>query len=152
MRIRQATLDDAAAIAENNIHLAAESENKKLSKETTLQGVKAVLSDSQKGFYVVAEHHNHVVGQLFITYEWSDWRNMVIWWLQSIYVAKNWRRQGVFTALFSWVKNTAQEQGVTTFRLYVHTSNTQAIQAYQRLGMNEQDYRMFQTSLPREYS
>ena len=99
MKIRTAKIGDAEAITAQNISLAKESENILLKPETVLAGVKALLSDKKKGFYLVAEENETIVGQLMITVEWSDWRNKPIWWVQSVYVQKAWRRQGVFTKL-----------------------------------------------------
>jgi len=95
MQIRKASLDDAEKIAKNNVMLALESENMEIEYETTLEGIKTLIKNDEKGFYIVAEDGGSIIGQLMVTYEWSDWRGEDIWWLQSIYVNKEWRRKGV---------------------------------------------------------
>lgn len=148
MHVRRATLKDAQSIARYNRELAAESEGHQVDAATALEGVTTVLRHPEKGFYLVAEEQGAVVGQLMVTFEWSDWRARDIWWLQSIYVAKGWRRRGVLRMLIDHVCHLASQHGVAVLRLYVHQSNQSAIRAYRRLGMEHLPYHMF--SLPVE--
>ncbi|MCK7509419.1 MAG: GNAT family N-acetyltransferase [Desulfobacterales bacterium] len=97
--IRDASLSDAPTIARFNALMALETENLTLDESRLLNGVRAVLQDPAKGFYCVAEMDGAVVGQLMITYEWSDWRNATFWWIQSVYVEKSVRSKGVFREL-----------------------------------------------------
>src|ERR1700740_2002554 len=110
MKIRKAALNDAALITDFNIRLAWESEELKRDPETVRRGVEAVLKDTSKGIYFVAElPEAGVVGQLMITYEWSDWRNGNIWWIQSVYVSEPFRGRGVFQGLFNHLELMARE-------------------------------------------
>ena len=84
--IRHATIDDVDIIAEYNIAMALETEGMSLDLGRVKRGVRAVLHDPSKGFYVVGEIESRVVGQMMVTFEWSDWRNGVFWWIQSVYV------------------------------------------------------------------
>jgi len=142
MLIRDATLKDARTIARNNVLLAKESECVVLSPRTALAGVRAVLSDDKKGFYILAESDGAIVGQLMVTFEWSDWRNRPIWWVQSVYVVPDWRKKGVFTKLFEEVKGRARRKKVGSLKLYVHTSNKRATRVYVRRGMRQEHYRI----------
>ena len=141
--IRVAQRRDAAAITAQNIALATESENIFLPHEVTLAGVNAVLSDTTKGFYLVAEEHNRIVGQLMVTFEWSDWRNKPLWWVQSVYVQKEWREKHVFTILLDDVRQRAQQQGVAFLRLYVHQENESARNVYEKTGWRQDPYVMY---------
>ena len=147
MFIRLANLADAKGIAENNVLLANESEKLDISFEKTLDGVKGVLSDSGKGFYLIVEEDNVIVGQLMITFEWSDWKNKTIWWLQSVYVRENYRLKGIFKHLVEEIKNMAIEQNVDIFRLYVHNDNIEAVKTYRHMGMKKKPYTIYQLSL-----
>src|SRR5438128_1422996 len=118
--IRRATPADAAIVAEFNRLLALESEGKTLDPAVLHPGVAAALADARKALYFVAEEADQVVGQLMITFEWSDWRNGWIWWVQSVYVRSDARRRGVFRALFDHALQTArQDAEVVGLRLYV---------------------------------
>ena len=97
IRVRRALLADAKIIAEFNSAIAKETEHLELDRKRLLRGVKALLKDSSKGFYLLAEVKERVAGQLMITYEWSDWRSATFWWIQSVYVAPEFRNAGVFT-------------------------------------------------------
>jgi GNAT superfamily N-acetyltransferase len=140
MKIRIANIGDAEAITAQNISLAKESENIILSSETVFAGVKALLSDKKKGFYLVAEENGTIVGQLMITVEWSDWRNKPIWWVQSVYVSKEWRKKGVFTQLLDYIRLKARKQGVAFLRLYAHKNNRSAMRVYEKVGWRREPY------------
>jgi ribosomal protein S18 acetylase RimI-like enzyme len=142
MKIRNAETGDAGVLADFNSRIALETENWKLEPSTIAAGVKAVLADKSKGIYFVAEAPTgEVIGQLLITYEWSDWRNGNIWWIQSVYVQAEFRGQGVFQKLFRHVEELARKSPeVCRLRLYVEKHNDRARRAYQKLGMNETGY------------
>jgi GNAT superfamily N-acetyltransferase len=143
MKIRMATKEDAKAITSQNIALAKESENIILNTETVLAGVKALLSDKKKGFYLVAEENNMIVGQVMITVEWSDWRNKPIWWVQSVYIQKDSRKKKVFTQLLAYVRQKACRQGVAFLRLYAHKDNISALDVYEKIGWRQEPYIMY---------
>jgi len=139
--IRPAGPRDLEPIARFNAALAQETEGVRLDPELLRQGVLAVLKDPQKGFYLLAEEGGEIVGQVMITFEWSDWRNGVFYWIQSVYVAPDRRRQGIFRALYRRVEAMARERpGVCGLRLYVDRANTKAQQTYRSLGMSGANY------------
>ena len=142
--IRAARLDDLEAIVAGNIALADESEGVRLDAETLRAGVHAVLDGGAPGRYWVAEEANTVVGQLLITFEWSDWRNRMVWWIQSVYVAPTARRRGVFRALYDYAKRQAHAEGAGGLRLYVDVTNSRAQAVYSALGMKGDHYRVFE--------
>jgi GNAT superfamily N-acetyltransferase len=145
MKIRRALASDAATITEFNIRLAEETENLRLDPQTVASGVRALLEDFARGVYFVAEHDGRVVGQLCITYEWSDWRNGNFWWIQSVYVNKEFRGQGVFATLFAHVQALARKQkDVCGLRLYMEKDNERARRTYEKLGLNQTHYLVFE--------
>lgn len=148
MNIRRARLADAPLIAEFNTRLAWETERRRLAPKIIGRGVRAVLRDETKGSYFVAERDDQVIGQLLITREWSDWRAGEFWWLQSVYVAPEFRGNGVFTALFQQVTRLAeQRRDVCGLRLYVERHNRRAQRSYQRLGLEPTPYQIYETTL-----
>ncbi|HNR68929.1 MAG TPA: GNAT family N-acetyltransferase [bacterium] len=142
--VRQAQLDDAETIAEFNIAMAQETENKKLDPRTILAGVHGLLNKPEYGFYLVAESGGRIAGCLLITFEWSDWRNGLFWWIQSVYVLPEFRRQGVYRRLYNAVQERGRKERVCGFRLYVEKENLAAMQTYCRLGMFETPYRIYE--------
>jgi ribosomal protein S18 acetylase RimI-like enzyme len=143
--IRNATFADAAVIAENNLALAYETENLKLNPARVRDGVQALLDDAAKGTYYVAEVEGVVAGQLLITYEWSDWRNGNYWWLQSVYIGKEFRSRGIFRALYAHVIDLAKkDKNSCGIRLYVENHNGTAQAAYEKLGMQRAPYAVFE--------
>ena len=146
--VRIAEIKDAETIAEFNTTMAWETEQKQLNPVTIRRGIRAVLDDSDYGFYVVAEGNGEVVGCLMITYEWSDWRSGRFWWIQSLYVRPKFRRRGVFKQLHDFVKAQAlQHPEVCGVRLYVEQSNHAAQQAYRRIGMTPTTYQIYEEML-----
>ncbi|WP_298612934.1 GNAT family N-acetyltransferase [uncultured Thiothrix sp.] len=145
VNIRKAVLADAAVIAEFNQKMALETEHKELIPKLILAGVNSLLTNPAYGFYLVAELEGRVVGSLMITTEWSDWRNGVFWWIQSVYIQVEARRQGIYRKLYAAVKALAAEQGnVCGFRLYVEKDNQQAQYTYRELGMQMTDYLIYE--------
>jgi ribosomal protein S18 acetylase RimI-like enzyme len=139
--IRTAGPDDAAMIAEFNRRLSWETEQKRLDPVILGRGVARVLADPGRGFYLVAESGGEVVGQLMATFEWSDWRDGWFWWVQSVYVREEHRRNGVFRALFRELMARAHVTGdVVGVRLYVEKDNTRAQATYERLGLTDAGY------------
>jgi GNAT superfamily N-acetyltransferase len=148
--IREATLADAATIADNNSSMALETEGRALAPDIVGPGVTALLEDPQKGRYWVAEADGDVVGQLMVTYEWSDWRNGMLWWIQSVYVDPGYRRRGVFSSLYRHVESLASaEPGVCGLRLYVEKKNRRAQQTYAALGMTKPNYVVMESMFDR---
>ncbi len=146
--VRAATAADIDAIVEFNAAMAMETESKTLPREILHAGVAAVFDDPRRGFYRVAEVDGVVAGCLMITFEWSDWRNGDWWWLQSVYVKPEFRRGGVFRALYDDIERTARSAPhVVGVRLYVEKENRRAQETYASLGMHEADYLMFAKNL-----
>lgn len=142
---RNATRSDAPAIVEFQLAMARETEDLELDAEVTTKGVDAVFGDESKGRYFVAETDGRVIASLMITYEWSDWRNGVVWWIQSVYVLPEFRQQRVYAGLYEHVKALiANDDNIRGIRLYVDERNTRAQQVYSRLGMNGEHYRVFE--------
>ena len=141
MNIRLAERDDIQALVGFNQAMAFETEGKTLEASVLTPGVAAVFEDANKGFYVVAEEDGSVVGGLLITYEWSDWRNKWFWWIQSVYVAPEFRGRSIYRAMYEFVKGLAEQRGgVCGFRLYVEKQNLHAQKVYEKLGMHETYY------------
>jgi ribosomal protein S18 acetylase RimI-like enzyme len=144
--LRKAELRDAPAIASFNIRMAAETEGRELEPGVVLRGVKAVIKDPHKGFYLIAEtKKNRVIGQLMVTTEWSDWRNRTFWWIQSVYVETEYRGRGVFTQLFRYLEEMSRfRKDVAGLRLYVEKHNRLARSIYESLNMVQTYYDMFE--------
>src|SRR3970040_1797624 len=122
--IRPAAPADGPLIAKFNALMALETEHRTLDQKVLRLGVEAVLGDRSKGIYYVAEIGGTVIGQLMITYEWSDWRNGTFWWIQSVYVRSDSRRNGVFSLLHRHVESIARATpDVCGLRLYVERDN-----------------------------
>jgi len=145
IRIRQGTTSDINRIAEFQQALAQESEGKTLDDDLLLKGIQKIFQDEGRGFYLMAESGDQVVGGLMITYEWSDWRNANFWWIQSVYVDSKWRRQGVYRALHDYVDDIARSRNdICGIRLYVERNNTAAQQTYNSLGMSQSHYHLYE--------
>jgi GNAT superfamily N-acetyltransferase len=139
--IRPARVSDAIIIAEFNSFLAKETENINLNRERLRKGTESLLADTSKGIYYLSEKDNKIVGQLMITYEWSDWRNAIFWWIQSVYILPQYRKHGIFRQLYQYIESLARTRGnVCGLRLYVDTSNKFAQQTYEAVGMKYSHY------------
>ncbi len=145
IRVRLATAEDAEFLVRGNAEMALETEHLSLDLDRLRDGVHAVFEQPARGVYYVAEVDGRRAGQMMITYEWSDWRNGVFWWIQSVYVEKSLRGQGVFKAIYRHVENLAKAKtGVCGLRLYVENSNSRAQSTYDSVGMKRTVYQMFE--------
>ena len=148
MNIRLARAEDAPALIEFNQAMALETEGKRLETEVLQSGVEAVFTDEKKGFYVVAEEENKIIGGLMITFEWSDWRNKWFWWIQSVYILPEVRGRKIYSRLYEFVREKARESGnVCGFRLYVEKENVNAQKVYEKLEMEASHYLMYEEML-----
>lgn len=145
IRIREAAVTDVRPIVEFQQAMARETESVELEPSVVSRGVQAVFDDPARGRYFVAEAAGEVIASLLITYEWSDWRDGNVWWIQSVYVRPEHRRRGVYARMYDEVRAAAtRDAGVRGIRLYVDRRNTPAQDVYRRCGMNGDHYLVFE--------
>lgn len=149
IHIRPAARDDADTIIEFNWAMALETESRRLDLAILRKGTLAILESPEYGFYIMAElpegKSHKPVGQLMITYEWSDWRNGLFWWIQSVYVVPDRRGLGVFRAMHDHILVKAKaDPRVCGIRLYVERENRMAQTVYQRVGLTPSVYAVFE--------
>lgn len=143
--IKPASIEDAPLIVAWQMKMALETENLVLDQNKVTNGVNAVFRNPEKGFYLIAILGETRCGSLMITPEWSDWRNAWVWWIQSVYVLPEFRKTGVFNAMYSYIRHKVSERDdVSGIRLYVDISNHSAQEVYSRIGMNGGHYRTFE--------
>ena len=138
---------DIDSIVQFQADMAMESEGCILDKEKVTNGVTAAMLDDSKGIYWVAKFEGKAIGSLMLTREWSDWNNGWYWWIQSVYVIPEFRKQGVYKAMYLKVKDAAKENNVSQIRLYVDKTNLSAQKVYKKLGMHESHYLMYEENL-----
>lgn len=145
MIIRQAYETDSASIVEFQLAMAMETEQLELYEPNVIKGVAAVFADQSKGIYYVAELHGQVVGSLLTTFEWSDWRNGTVLWIQSVYVRPEFRNRSVFSRLYKHIQEmVASNHDLRGIRLYADKTNTSAHGVYEHLGMTAEHYQMYE--------
>ena len=143
--IRNANKEDITTIVEFNSAMAMETEHKSLEIDTVYEGVKKLLNNNKLGFYLIAESDSAPVGQLMITKEWSDWRNGEFWWIQSVYVHADYRKNNVYRKLYNEASKLAKEsENACGIRLYVVKDNNIAQKVYSKLGMSESNYLLYE--------
>lgn len=146
IHVRPAQPHDLEAICSFQVAMALETEDRALDAGLVRRGVAAALGDPSRGLYRVAELDGVVCGSLFLTKEWSDWRNGFFWWIQSVWVEGFARRKGIYRAMYEDVLCAAREDSdVCGIRLYVEETNEAARQTYQSLGMSCTGYRLYET-------
>ncbi|NJN25221.1 MAG: GNAT family N-acetyltransferase [Cyclobacteriaceae bacterium] len=146
IHIREAKPTEAPTIVNFQIEMARETENLQLDRSLVTPGVEAVFEDNAKGRYYIAEIDDTIVGSLLTTYEWSDWRNGNVLWIQSVFVQEAYRGRGVYRQMWSFIKNMVLDTSseYCGVRLYVDKSNLAAQQVYQKLGMANHHYDMYE--------
>jgi len=145
MQVRNAITKDITSIVSFQLQMAAETEGIELHEPTVKKGVTAVINDDKKGQYYVTEINDKIVASLLTTYEWSDWRNGTILWIQSVYVLEEYRRKGVYRNMYSHIKQLVLEnENLNGIRLYADKSNLSAHKTYLQLGMSPDHYITFE--------
>jgi len=145
MNIRPANHSDHSIIVDFQVRMAKETEDMGLSTETVNKGVQSVLNDPNKGIYYVAERDGKVIASLLTTYEWSDWRNGMVLWIQSVYVLSEYRGQGVYKEMYLYLMaKVTNDPDLLGLRLYVEKDNVNAQKVYQKLGMDGEHYKMYE--------
>ena len=145
MTIREAKVKDIPVIIDFQIKMALETENITLDKSLLSRGIRGLFRDPAKGRYFVAEEKDQILGCLMTTYEWSDWRDGIVLWIQSVYVPEEFRRQGVYRKLYQHIQKMALgDSRLKGIRLYVDKTNRFAKKVYQNLGMNGDHYTVYE--------
>ena len=142
--IRRATGADHEFVVRAQLAMALESEGLALDLATVQAGVRGVLEHPERGFYLIAEVDGAPHGCMLVLSEWSDWRNREVWWLHSVYVAPERRREGLFRALYAHVTELGKAKGVAGLRLYVDRRNERAKAVYRALGMTDEHYELYE--------
>jgi GNAT superfamily N-acetyltransferase len=146
---RPATPADAPVIVDFQIAMAWETEGVRLDPATCALGVGGVFEDPTRGQFHVGLSGEQVVASTLITYEWSDWRNGIVWWIQSVYVLPEFRKRGGYAGLYARIRSLAEsDPAVLGIRLYVDRRNTVAHEVYRRLGMDDDHYQVFEWMKP----
>lgn len=145
IQIRKAVKPDSEVIAHFQLLMADETENIKLDERIVQKGVSAIFHQPELGQYFVAEVKGKIVASLMTTFEWSDWRNGMVWWIQSVYVLPEFRKKGIFKKMYRHIKALVLDRDdVSGLRLYVANENTSAAKVYENVGMEGNRYRLFE--------
>jgi GNAT superfamily N-acetyltransferase len=145
INIRKAVISEIETIVDFQVKMALETESYNLDIDTVTKGITAVFNDKTKGVYYVTEENNKVIGLLLITFEWSDWRNGYVWWIQSVYVLPEMRGKKIFSEMYSHIKeNVMGDFEIKGLRLYVDNTNKNAQKVYNAMGMNGEHYSIFE--------
>ena len=148
MTFREANENEYKVISGFQQKMALETENYHLDTDTVLKGVQAVFNDASKGKYYIVEDDGKVIASLLTTYEWSDWRNSFVIWIQSVYVLPEYRKSGVFKLMYSEIKKiVAGNPDYSGIRLYVDKTNIKAHEVYKKVGMESEHYSLFEDML-----
>jgi GNAT superfamily N-acetyltransferase len=136
---------DFSFIVSSQLEMALETEGLKLDQDLLRAGVKSVFDDASKAIYFVAKKDGQTIASTMITFEWSDWRDKQVWWIQSVYVLSEYRGQGVFKAMYQYLKERVRgDETLAGLRLYVDKTNTNAQKVYHKLAMTNEHYELFE--------
>ena len=144
IKIREATQTDAPYIIDFQLKMAMETEDLKLDEDILAKGVQAVFDDPSKGKYYIMEFDGKIGGSMMTTFEWSDWRNGMVIWFQSVFVLKQYRGKGLFKELYQYFEEMVKTSSYRGIRLYVDKTNLNAQKVYKAVGMSNEHYEMFE--------
>lgn len=143
--VREATNKDATIIAQYQNNMALETEGFALDPTTLSKGVDHVFENPNVGKYYVAELNKQVIGCLLVCYEWSEWRNGMILWIESLYISKAHRGKKIYSKMYHHLQTLVKaDDALKGIRLYVEKSNSSAQKVYEKLGMDGEHYKMYE--------
>ena len=142
--VRRGLQKDLPQLLQLTKDLAKETENGLVLDDALLtigigRGLSTTPDDAASPIYFVGiassdQGDEQIVGFLAISPEWSDWWATWYWWVISVFVDANRRRQGVATLLFEAMQQEADTIGVQTVNLRVETANADAQTFYHNIG------------------
>ncbi|MEM1134511.1 MAG: GNAT family N-acetyltransferase [Bacteroidota bacterium] len=145
LEIRKGQHQDISAIADFQVKMAKETEDYDLDRSTVLKGVKRILDEPARGYYLLSEVEDKVIASKLILFEWSDWRNGEVLWIHSLYVLPEYRGKGIFRKMYDKLKQEVEENSnYRGIRLYVEKANTKAQKVYDAIGMTNEHYDMYE--------
>jgi len=137
-----------AELVNSAVLMILDSEGREVERETTERGVRAVLDNPGRGYYVVAKVDDKFAGSLFVNNIYLDLTAGFIWWINCVHVREEFRQQGLYDLMYDFVRKKAESQDdVIALRLLVHPENEKAKHAYLRTGMSELPYLVYQQKL-----
>ncbi|EAY25130.1 GNAT family N-acetyltransferase [Microscilla marina] len=143
--IETASVQDAELLADLQCKMAWETEEYMLDRNTVLQGLQALFNDVSKGIYYKVTHNEQVIGCMLNTFEWSEWRNGYVLWIQSLYIVPEFRAQGLFKLMYQYLQHKVKaDNNLMGIRLYVDKTNVKASQVYKAIGMSDEHYTFFE--------
>jgi ribosomal protein S18 acetylase RimI-like enzyme len=145
IEISKASVTDLNDIANFQLDMALETEELKLEKDTVQRGVQGLFNNLEMGFYLVAKENQKTLGSLMVLYEWSDWRAGKVLWIHSVFIKKEFRQNGVYKSMYNYLQKMVSEtDNYFGLRLYVDKRNKKAQKVYQKLGMDNQHYDLYE--------
>jgi GNAT superfamily N-acetyltransferase len=133
-------------IVDFQLKMAQETENLTLDKDIVFRGVEEVFKDKSKGQYFVAlDDQDKCIASLLTVNEWSDWRCKNVIWIHSVYVIESMRSKKVFKEMYLYLKEmVTKSDELGGLRLYVDKTNKKAQSVYQKIGMSNEHYELYE--------
>lgn len=132
-------------IADFQLKMALETEDLQLDPDTVKRGVKHIFDNHSLGRYVIVEDNGKCIASMLNLYEWSDWRCGNVIWIHSLFVIKEYRRKGIFSKMYDFVKTEVEEaKDLMGLRLFVEKNNDRAQKTYKAMGMTKEHYDMYE--------
>lgn len=102
--------------------------------ECTALNWSRLMSDDEPIFALLAEVNGTVVGLVHLIFHLSTFHTGAICFLQDLYTAKNFRRQGIAQALIAQACSEAAEKGAGRVYWQTAQNNAVAIALYEKLA------------------
>lgn len=146
MNIRNAQLEDINKISELMLQVAKIHSNarKDVFKEKNIEEINIEVNNriNNKENILIAEENNNICGVIIYkskeVKEHINLKDRTILWIDELIVDEKVRKMGIGKKLFSEVKRIAKDKKYDAVELNCWNFNEQAIQFYEKCGMNTQ--------------
>jgi GNAT superfamily N-acetyltransferase len=138
--VRAAAVADLDTLVAFTVQEAREAEGLEVDETAVRRGVAAAFADQPPAAYWIAERGGQAAASISVVREWSNFRGGYYWWIQSVFILPQHRATGLIDLLIDHVAGVARAEGALDLRLYAHTANERALQAYRRCGFTAAPY------------
>ncbi len=147
VKIRAATFEDLARLAELLGALFEQESEMRVDREAQLRGLRSILEDSAAGEILVAQLGDDVVGMMNLLYTISTALGARAAILEDVIVAPEARGRGVGSRLIQAAIELARRRGCKRISLLTDATNTGAQRLYESLGFEASTMKTYRLML-----
>jgi GNAT superfamily N-acetyltransferase len=118
--------------------------------DTLREAFEFALRNPEEYRFAFAERDRQIIGMAALHRSYTSWHGRACGTVEDVYVVEEARREGAATALFEFLHAEARRRGYWSLSLDVLESNESARAFYERFGMKNSGYLVYEMELGTE--